>query len=388
MAKETAIYIHIPFCDHKCIYCDFYSIISYKNVSSYLRALKNEIDFYAAKYSNGRKIISIYFGGGTPSFMEPQYISEIIMHIKKNFSVNDNAETTLETNPGTVSAEKLRAFKDAGINRISIGIQSFNEDELKFLTRIHDSQTAIKTVHDAVKSGFENISCDLIFNLPGQTKYKWRHNLHQAVQLPIKHISAYSLILERGTILNKMVIDGKVKMQSENNDASLYEFTIDFLTSHNFAQYEVSNFAHTGFECIHNNAYWRYKNYLGFGTSAHSFVEMPIGSSPLSCGKRWWNYSSLTFYNAAVKEKGNAANGEEILSRKEMLDEYIMLALRSKGVDLNELKELFGSSWFEKNKDFISQLSKENFLIEKNGLLSLTPKGYLICDEILSKFRT
>lgn len=382
MAKETAIYIHIPFCDHKCIYCDFYSIISYENVSSYLSALKKEIDFYAAKYSYGRKIISIYFGGGTPSFMKPQYISEIIMHIKKNFSVNDDAEITLETNPGTVSTEKLCAFRDAGINRMSIGIQSFNEDELKFLTRIHDSQTAIKTVCDAAKSGFENISCDLIFNLPGQTKDKWQHNLQQAAQLPIKHISAYSLILERGTILNKMVFDGKVKMQSaedgEDYDADLYEFTIDFLTQHGFAQYEVSNFAQAGYECIHNNAYWRYKNYLGFGTSAHSFVD----------GKRWWNYSSLKFYNAAVEEKRNAVAGEEILSQKEMLDEYVMLALRSKGLDLNELKELFGLSWLEQNKNFVLQMSKENFLIEKNGLLSLTQKGYLICDEILSKLST
>ena len=220
--KETAIYIHIPFCDHKCIYCDFYSIISYENVSVYLTALKKEIEFYSAQYSTGRKIISIYFGGGTPSFMEPDYISEIISHVKKFFDVKDDAEITIETNPGTVDKVKLNKFNSAGINRISIGIQSFDNDDLKFLTRIHDSQTAIQTVNDAKEAGFENISIDLIFNLPGQTKEKWKLNLEQAVNLPIMHISAYSLILEKGTILNKMVLDGKIKLQDDDYDAELY----------------------------------------------------------------------------------------------------------------------------------------------------------------------
>ncbi|MCX6174521.1 MAG: radical SAM family heme chaperone HemW [Ignavibacteriales bacterium] len=383
--RETAIYIHIPFCDHKCIYCDFYSIISYDNVSSYLKALKKEIDFYSAQYSEGRKIISIFFGGGTPSFMEPHYISEIIQHIKEKFSVNEAAEITLETNPGTVNIEKLAEFRKIGINRISIGIQSFNEDELKFLTRIHNSQTAIQTVRDAAAIGFENISVDLIFNLPSQTKKKWQYNLDQAIKLPIKHISAYSLILEKGTILNKMVLDGKVKMQNEDYDADLYELTIDFLTQQGFEQYEVSNFSKKGFECIHNNAYWRYKDYLSFGTSAHSFVNLPTGKAG---GKRWWNYSALNFYNAAIELKGNAVIGEEILSEKEKLNEYIMLALRSKGLDLLELNNFFGNEWLMKNKNYLDQLKQEKFLIEKDGLIKFTPKGYAVCDEILIKFYT
>lgn len=375
--KDTAIYIHIPFCDHKCIYCDFYSIISYENVSAYLKYLKREIDFYSKRYSSDRKIISIYFGGGTPSFMEPAYISEIIEHVKENFRVADDAEITMETNPGTVDRLKLVEFRKVGINRISIGIQSFDNDELKFLTRIHDADAAIKTVHDAAESGFVNISLDLIFNLSGQTKEKWKRNLEQAIKLPIKHLSAYSLILERGTILNKMVLDGKVKMQSDDYDADLYEMTIDFLTGKGFAQYEVSNFAREGFECVHNNAYWRYKDYLSFGTSAHSFTN----------GKRWWNFSSLTFYNKSVGTKGNAKIGEEILSPKEMLDEYVMLALRSKGLDLVELANRFGNDWSGQNQKLLNQLKEENFLVEKDCLLAFTPKGYAICDEILAKFR-
>ncbi len=315
--------------------------------------------------------------------MEPNYISEIIKQIKKNFSVNEDAEITLETNPGTVSLENLAEFGKIGINRISIGIQSFNEDELKFLTRIHNSKTAIQTVHDAADVGFENISVDLIFNLPGQTKEKWKYNLEQAVTLPIKHISAYSLILEKGTILNKMVLDGKVKMQNVDYDADLYELTIDFLTQQGFEQYEVSNFSKKGFECIHNNAYWRYKDYIGFGTSAHSFVNLPTGKA---CGKRWWNYSALNFYNAAVESKGNAVIGEEVLSEKEKLNEYIMLALRSKGLDLLELNDLFGNKWLMKNKNYLDQLEQGKFLIEKDETIKFTPKGYAVCDEILTKF--
>jgi oxygen-independent coproporphyrinogen III oxidase len=375
--KETAIYIHIPFCDHKCIYCDFYSIVSYKDISAYLTAVKKEIDFYAAQYSKGRKIISIFFGGGTPSFMTPEYISEIIEHLKKNFEINIDAEITLETNPGTVDKEKLKNFLSIGVNRISIGIQSFNNDELKFLTRIHDSYTAVETVKEASECGFENISIDLIFNLPKQTREIWSANLEQAVQLPIKHISAYSLILERGTILNKMVLDGKIELQSSDFDAELYEYTIDYLTGRKFLQYEVSNFALPGYECVHNNAYWHYKDYLSFGTSAHSFID----------GKRWWNYSSLNFYHAAIEKKGNAVIGNEILSKEEMLQEYVMLSFRSNGLNLNELANLFGTTWLKRNDSVISKLKDENYLTLKNELLKFSSKGYAVCDEILLKLK-
>ncbi|MGB5894837.1 MAG: radical SAM family heme chaperone HemW, partial [Ignavibacteriaceae bacterium] len=289
--RELAIYVHIPFCDHKCIYCDFYSIITSDNILSFLQSLKNEIKYYAENYSSDRIITSIFFGGGTPSLMQPEYLEEIISSIAENYNISADAEITMETNPGTVDKDKLRKFRTAGINRISIGVQSFNDDELKFLTRIHDSNTAVQTLHYAADAGFENISLDLIFNLPKQTKQMWLSNLKQAIQLPITHISTYSLILERGTILNKMILDGKVKMQSDDHDADLYETTIDFLTQHGFYQYEVSNFTKPGYECKHNNAYWQYKDYLGLGTSAHSFVD----------GRRWWNFSSLRKYITEIE---------------------------------------------------------------------------------------
>lgn len=373
--KQTAIYIHIPFCDHKCIYCDFYSIISYENVSEYLKTLKREIMYSAGKYNYGREIISIFFGGGTPSFMTPEYISEILICIKNNFHVQKNAEITLETNPGTVDKKKLTEFLKAGINRISIGIQSFHNDELEFLTRIHNSDTAINTVNTAAESGFENISIDLIFNLPNQSKEKWISNLETAVKLPVQHISAYSLILERGTILNKMVLDGKVKMQDIDHDAELYETTIEYLTQNGFQQYEVSNFAKQGYQSVHNNAYWHYKDYLSFGTSAHSFIN----------GRRWWNYSSLKFYIEHINQKGNAVRGYENLSIAEQHDEYVMLAMRSSGIDKKMYIKKFGEQWLNDNNTTLQQLYKDNYLAIDDNFIKFTPSGYALCDEILRK---
>lgn len=373
--KETAIYIHIPFCDHKCIYCDFYSIVSYKNIANYIFALQKEINHFAEEQGDGRIVTSIFFGGGTPSFMEPDYIGNIIKIVKNKFNVADDAEITLETNPGTVNQKKMEAFKNVGINRVSIGIQSFNDDELEFLTRIHNSASARKTVLDTAEVGFDNISIDLMFNLPGQTMDKWKSNLFKAVELPIKHISAYSLILEKGTVLNKMVLDGKVKMQDADYDARLYETTIDHFSKHGFIQYEVSNFTKPGYQCVHNNAYWHYRDYFGFGPSAHSFVD----------GKRWWNYSSLKFYIANVDKNGNAIRGEESLTDEEMVEEYIMLALRSSGLNTKKLTEKFGGNWPEENQGEINKLLKKGFITSEDDVIKFTKKGYPVCDEILAK---
>jgi len=376
--KETACYVHIPFCDHKCIYCDFYSIITSDNIQSFLKYLKKEICHYAEKYSDGRELISIYFGGGTPSLMEPEYLYEVIRTVKENFVVRSGAEITMETNPGTVSLEKMKLFREIGINRISIGIQSFDNEDLNFLTRIHNSETAIRTVNDAANAGFENISLDLIFNLPGQTKKKWKKNLEQATKLPVKHISAYSLILERGTILNKMVLDGKVKIEDADYDAELYEATINFLTSKGFYQYEVSNFAKPGFECVHNNAYWHYTDYFGFGTSAHSFIN----------SQRWWNFSSLKMYNEKVEKSGNAVAGSEIINAEKAVNEYVMLELRSSGLNLKKFENRFGieiKDWLKNKYPYFELLKNQNFVTIDDSIVKLTAKGYAICDEILAE---
>jgi oxygen-independent coproporphyrinogen-3 oxidase len=375
MINKSALYIHIPFCDHKCIYCDFYSIITSDNVNSYLSSLKREIDFYAQIYSTTHSFNTIYFGGGTPSLMEPEYLGEIISYLKNKFKIETNSEVTMETNPGTVTKENFFSFKKVGVNRVSIGIQSFNEDELKFLTRIHSSQTAIDTVHNAKDAGFENISIDLIFNLPGQTREKWLHNLNIAFTLPIKHISTYSLILERGTILNKMVLDGKVELEDDDHDADLYEMTIDYISNKGMKQYEVSNFCYAGFESVHNNAYWHYKDYLSFGTSAHSFMN----------GKRWSNLSSLKMYIDAIKKNENAVISIEEITKVEMEEEYVLLALRSRGLLLDEFRKKFGNDWLARNEKLIDQLVQEKLLVKNNQIIFLTPKGFAVCDEILSR---
>jgi oxygen-independent coproporphyrinogen-3 oxidase len=371
--KEAALYIHIPFCDHKCIYCDFYSIITKDNISPFLQSLKEEINYYSDIYSDGRIFTSIYFGGGTPSLMSASYIAGIIDELNGKFEVSADAEITLETNPGTVDKKKLEEFRRAGINRISIGIQSFHNNELKFLTRIHNSQTAVETVLNARESGFDDISVDLIFNLPGQTRQRWAENLKSAVSLPITHLSAYSLILERGTILNKMVLDKKVILQDDDYDADLYEYAIDFLENKNFLQYEVSNFCLPGYECRHNNAYWHYRDYLSFGTSAHSFVD----------GKRWWNFSSLKKYIHEIDVKQSAVAGSELLGKEQQLNEYVMLALRSSGINLPELKEKFGDDWIKDKYVYLIELKNQNLLNINDLFISLTKKGYAVCDEIL-----
>ncbi|PJA97196.1 MAG: coproporphyrinogen III oxidase [Ignavibacteriales bacterium CG_4_9_14_3_um_filter_34_10] len=369
--KKISIYIHIPFCRHKCIYCDFYSIITDESINEYIAALCQEIEYYSVQ--NNYEVETIYFGGGTPSLLSANQIENILNHIRKNFYVQPNAETTIETNPGTVDLQKLIDFRQIEINRISIGVQTFDENELKFLTRIHDKNSAVETVLNAEKAGFANINLDLIFNLPGQTKNIWKQNLEKAIELPITHISTYSLILERGTILNKMVLDGKVVLQDDDYDADLYEYTIDFLTKKGFIQYEVSNFCKSGFECLHNLNYWQHKNYLGFGTSSHSFLD----------NKRWWNYSSLKMYIENIKRKKTAVRSFEILNINELEQEYIMLAMRSKGINIKEFINKFGEDFFIRNKNHLDEIVSKGYLIQTDEFFRLTQKGFLVCDEIL-----
>jgi len=375
--KNSALYIHIPFCEQKCIYCDFYSIITKNKIDGYLETLLIEMNYYSGLLRDTHIFSSIFFGGGTPSLMSPSYISKIITTAKELFNFTDDVEITLETNPGTVNKEKLVALYEIGVNRLSIGIQSFYEDDLKFLTRIHSSQAARQTVFNAVEAGFNNINIDLIFNLPKQTKEKWFYNLIEAAKLPVTHISAYSLILEPGTILNKMVIDNKVKIEDADFDADLYLITIEYLTSKGFKQYEVSNFALPGYECRHNNAYWQYHDYLGLGTYSHSFIN----------NERWKNLSALSLYSAAIEAKGNAKINIEKITDDEAVNEYIMLALRSSGIDIIELVEMFGDNWLNRNEKYLEVIRAGGFILYKENRISLTKKGYAVCDEILVNFK-
>jgi len=379
----ASLYLHIPFCEHKCIYCDFYSIAPAEThedyeglVDNFLTALGKEIDLRAGDPGFRATYETIFFGGGTPSLLSPGAVESILNRLSRNFRVSANAEITLETNPGTVDLEKLRAFKSAGINRISFGIQSFQEHDLKFLTRIHNADQAKENVRNAFKAGFENVSFDLIFALPGQSSEAWNSNLAQAVELSPTHISCYSLIVEPNTPLKRMVESKQVTLLSVDEDAAMYERTIEFLTHAGFGQYEVSNFAKPGFKCRHNSSYWNHENYLSFGPSAHSFWA----------GKRWWNLSNVVGYTDSLRKGTIPVAGEEILSREQWFDETIFLGLRSEGIRLNSFRDRFHTDLFTEFRSLTDDLVRDGLAAVEEDRLRLTSKGYLLCDEICQRF--
>jgi len=368
-----SIYIHIPFCKQKCIYCDFYSITSLNNFQTYFSALESEIDSYISSLVRSYNIRSIYFGGGTPTIVPPIYLERIINKISKSFKINNDIEISIESNPGTITKENLISYRNMGINRISIGVQSFSDNDLRFLSRIHNRKDAIDAIEQSLKSGFDNINIDLIFNLPFQNRYSWLENLKTAVNLPVSHISAYSLIIEEGTPIYKMIINGDIKIKNEDHDSELYLSTINFLNEKGFYIYEVSNFAKSGFECIHNKAYWNYNDYLGLGTSAHSFIDK----------KRWWNARELNDYLYNINSSSKGYTEWESITPEQQKDEYIMLQLRSCGLDLREIESLFNINLIKEKKALISQSVEAGLLIIDDSKIRLTPKGYSLADEII-----
>ena len=264
------VYIHVPFCERKCVYCDFYSIEDHSSFDAFVDAVVAEIGSFAEE-ARGTRFGTIFFGGGTPSLLAPNQLAKILDELRKGYSIENDAEVTLEANPGTISAESLSAYRSLGINRLSIGVQSFHNDELKFLGRIHNADEARRSVSDARRAGFSNISIDLILALPGQTIDKLEISLAEAVALDPKHISAYTLIVEKGTPLYRLVQSRQVAPLPSEAEAELYAFSMDYLIDRGFEHYEVSNYARPGFRSRHNSGYWDHSPYLGFGPSAHSF---------------------------------------------------------------------------------------------------------------------
>jgi oxygen-independent coproporphyrinogen III oxidase len=372
----SGIYIHIPFCERKCIYCDFYSVENLNLIDRFTESLLKEIEIFSieADFFNDSIFDTIYFGGGTPSLLEPAQIEKILNKLSQSFKISSNPEITLETNPGTVDKRKLLEFKNLGVNRISFGVQSFFDDDLKFLGRIHTGEDAFRCINDSFEVGFENVSIDLIFGLPGQTVEKWLENLKFAVSLNVPHISAYNLIVERGTPLHELFSLGKVEIPEDEIQAQLYERTIDFLENAGYVHYEVSNYAFEGFECRHNLKYWQYENYIGFGPSAHSFW----------INKRWWNFANLNKYiNALDLGKIPVANFE-ILDEEKMIEEFIYLGLRSKGINVARFKGKFGFEFVDGDiKDEIEELERAGYITIEDDFIKLTPEGFLLCDEIV-----
>lgn len=370
--KPFSIYIHLPFCNVKCNYCDFYVIIKNDKKNPLLYSLLREIEYFGQIYSDKGYLQTIYFGGGTPSLVEPTYLNQIIKKLKSIFRYPDDIEITIESNPNTLDEEKLKDFLSIGINRLSIGVQSFFDEDLEFLTRDHNRKTALESIELAAKSGFENINIDLIFSIPDQTLENWKENLRIAVQQPIKHISAYSLTLEEGTSLFYQAKKGIIYLPSIEHDADMYEFTMDFLSAQGFTQYEVSNFSKLGYESIHNLNYWYRINYLGLGPSSHSLWD----------NRRWHNFRNISRYIKEVNEKGHAIKDEEFLNPTEIYNERIYLGLRSRGINLKQFEEEFNINLLKHEERFFKDLIENGFIIIEDDMLRLTKKGFLLVDEI------
>ena len=387
----ASLYIHIPFCEHKCIYCDFYSVAPNENASRlelpttrFVEMLLKELDLRAKEERFRVSYETVFLGGGTPSLLTADNLGLILKRVSDSFSIEPDAEITIETNPGTVNRQKLDAFRSLGINRLSIGVQSFHDDDLKFLTRIHSSEQARQCVRDAYAAGFENVSLDLIFSLPLQTMDRWRANLDEAMELNPSHISCYSLIVEPNTPLSHMVDARQISVLSTEEDALLYEMTIQYLADHGLEQYEVSNFAKPGFKSLHNKNYWNHSNYLGFGPSAHSFwsADDNVGSSV-----RWWNVSSFVGYFEKLDRGDLPVAGHEHLTVEQLVEEEIFLGLRSEGIDMAVFRKRYGKDLLTEHRSRLSDLIDNSLAVLENGTLRLTSRGYMVCDEICASLR-
>jgi oxygen-independent coproporphyrinogen-3 oxidase len=373
-----SLYVHIPFCQRKCVYCDFYSIETVSLMDSFLDALDAEIAL-AAPAGTGVTFDTLFFGGGTPSLLAPSELERVMRSLRSAFAIGENAEITLETNPGTVSLEKLRDYQSLGVNRLSIGIQSFDENELRFLGRIHDAAEAARCVGLAREAGYRNVSVDLIYSLPGQTAGDWERTLSSALALRPDHVSAYSLIVEDETPLARMVSAKLVSPNPVEAEASLYERTMDVMERSGFEHYEVSSYARPGFRCLHNSAYWSHADYLGFGPSAHSFWRPGNGEAPV----RWANVPALSRYCESLRKGESPVVMREEVTREQLCNERIFLGLRSSGVDLRRLGDEFGLP--ADRLALAGALVEDGAAVLERGTLRLTARGYMLCDEIAAR---
>jgi len=374
--SHSGIYIHIPFCRQKCSYCDFYLITNLNIIDKFVSNLLKEISLYSELLS-GHFFDTIFFGGGTPSILSASQIEKIIHTLKTNLKISENPEITLEANPEDFKDDltKLRDYSTAGINRISIGIQSFLDEELQFLTRLHSAETGINVIKEA-KEYFDNISIDLIYSIPGQKITDIEKSISKAIELEVDHISAYTLIYEKETKLYKDYLKGIFHSTSENIEREFYDYLTKRLTESGFKHYEISNYARNGKESRHNKKYWEYDDYIGLGPSSHSKINL----------KRWSNIRNIIKYNISLQNNVIPVTGEHILTNNEIADEIIMLGLRAKGVDITKFKKLSGIDFHEKYRNSVAELIKNGFAKTEGNLFSLTEKGYSVSDEIISRY--
>jgi len=372
---HAGIYIHIPYCDTKCIYCDFYSLTDIRNKTLFISSLKKEIISVSEKLRN-KSFDTIYFGGGTPSLLEYDDFAGIFEVIYRHHKITDNPEITIEINPGTLNKSKLQRFKKLPINRLSFGVQSFIDSELEYLTRIHSAKIAEDSVKLAQDEGYTNINIDLIFAIPGQSLENWKYNLNKAYELLPQHISAYSLIFEESTPLHRALNAGRTYKTDAELESDMYDYTADYLKKNGYKHYEISNFAKAGYLCRHNLKYWSLEEYIGYGPSASSYIN----------SRRWTNIRNLKKYIEYIENNLSVIDFSEETDENRTKLEYIMLKLRSTGIDYDEFEKKFGSSFQSLYSEPIKTLIENNFAAEHDNKFFLNSRGYSLCDEITTKY--
>ncbi|HWA32936.1 MAG TPA: radical SAM family heme chaperone HemW [Cyclobacteriaceae bacterium] len=366
----AGLYVHIPFCKQACYYCDFHFSTDQSQRSELVRAMAHEIAIQRSYIKD--PIDTIYFGGGTPSILAEQELDLLINAAQKNLDVRKGIEVTLECNPDDISPDRLKSWRDQGINRLSVGIQSFDDKILKFLNRAHNSSTAKKTLDQARAAGFNNISIDLIYAIPDLTDDKWESVIHEALDFKPEHISSYSLTIEERTVFGNWSKHGKLHPVSDDVAARQFEILMDVLDSRGYEHYEISNFSRPGFNSQHNSSYWKGVPYLGVGPGAHSFD----GSS------RQFNVRNNAVYVRSLN-KGELPCEKEVLTRENRINEYIMTSLRTSwGCDLNYLKTTLDDDIIARCSKYLAFLQVEQLATIDGGLLKLARKGKLLADKI------
>ncbi|HVF31269.1 MAG TPA: radical SAM family heme chaperone HemW [Pyrinomonadaceae bacterium] len=370
----AGVYLHIPFCKSRCSYCDFATDVwrSSEAVERYTHALSREIESFAG--TNPKSVDSIYLGGGTPSLLSPAQVKQIMDVVFEKFSVAAGVEITMEMNPATVTPETLAAYRDAGVNRASFGVQTFNDEALKLLARGHDANDARATFRMLREADFDNISFDLIAGLPGQTLDDWRTNLHEALAMRPEHLSLYLLEVHEATPLAEQIRSGRRPVPDEDLAAEMYELMVDTLESEGYGQYEISNFARPGRESRHNSKYWLMDPVYGFGVSAHSFDGT----------ERYANERDTARYVELIeKESSTEVSRHEI----DVPSESVFLGLRlTSGIDLAGYRLRFGIDLIEKHRDDIDRLVTDELVQTDDGFLRLTRRGMLFSNEVFSIF--
>lgn len=371
----AGIYLHIPFCKQACYYCDFHFSVNTALKSELVKALTRELELQV-NYLDQEPIETIYFGGGTPSLLTDSELQGLLNTIYKHYKVISGAEITQEANPDDLGLEKLNALAAAGVNRLSIGIQSFDNSILKFLNRAHTAHEATQCVEDAYRAGINNLSIDIMFGLPGQQETGLRSDLAQAIALNPPHISVYSLTIEDKTVFGKWAAQGKLKVDGEAEAAHQFEIVMDTLQENGFAQYEISNYAKPGYESRHNRSYWQRKKYLGIGPSAHSY----------NGETRQFNISNNHRYVQALTGR-QIPFEREVLTHANKINEYIFTSLRtSTGCNLTVLKQDYNFDLVAQASQTLSRMVATNLVVLKDETLQLTRAGKLVADQLAVEF--